>query len=129
MKLLGEEIVAIDQEDKMACQGAYEFSSESKPILPVPYNEPLFLDRASTKRVVQGLVCLSLEGLNHDHGLRSLDAILSLVDLYGVQEIARISLEDPSYTHETGLGQADAYMIIDRLYGTVEDPHVFQEPN
>jgi hypothetical protein len=128
MELIGEEIVAVDIEDKMACQKAYELSLESKPILPVPYQDPLFLDELSTTRVVKGLVKVSLEEPDYDcHGLSPLEASLRLLELYGIEEMARISLQTPDYIHR-GLGQPEASKIIDRLCGTIESPEVFLTP-
>jgi hypothetical protein len=125
MELIGEEIVAFDAKDKMTCQKAYELSVDSKPILPVPYNDPLFLDRLSTNRVVSGLVKAGLrECDNSSYDLSREEALFRLVELFTIHEIARISLEYPDYT-EHGLGQPEASEVIDLIYGDIESPNAF----
>jgi hypothetical protein len=129
MELIDAEIVAVDIEDKMVCQQAYEFSSETKPLLPVPFHDPLFLDRSSTARVVGGLVKISFEDPTYERfGVTTIDALQILTELYGLEEIARISLEAPDYVHEGGLSQPDAYTLINRLCGSVESPDIFHAP-
>ena len=125
MELVGNAILADESEDKMACQKAYEISLDSMPILPVPYHGSLYLDELSTNRVVKGLVKISLEEPEYDYsGLSPLDALHQLLELYGIDQIARISLEASGYVHDTGLAQPDASMIIDRVCGTAEDPEL-----
>lgn len=121
MELIGDEILASEPSDKLACQKAYEMSVDGRPILSVPYHSPLFLDETSTQRVVKGLVKVGLEDSGYDYsGLNPLTALHRLLELYGIEEIARISLEPSDYVHESGLSQPDADQLIDRLCGTAE---------
>ncbi|HVX48312.1 MAG TPA: hypothetical protein VHA05_03085 [Candidatus Saccharimonadales bacterium] len=110
------------KEDKKACQKAYEISLDSRPILSVPYHDSLYLDELSTTRVVKGLVKICLKEPEYDYsGLSPLDALHQLLELYGINEIARISLEASGYVHESGMAQSDADKLIDRMCGTAKD--------
>jgi hypothetical protein len=127
VNLVGEEIQAVESRDKMVCQIAYGRSMDSNPILPVPYHEPLQLDEPSTARVIKGLVYIALQEPGYDsHGLSQPEAAQKIVDLYGLDEIARISMGTPGYVY-CGLRQLDAEKIIDRLCGTTEHLELFAQ--
>ncbi len=125
MNLVGEEILAEEWRDKMVCQIAYEQALDSKPILQVPYHDPLQLDEQRASRVVAGLVRVMLR-TSHVYGLTQDEAAQNLAELYGLDQIARISFGEEAPAHNA-LGQEVASRIIDRACGTADHIELFMQ--
>ena len=85
MELLEKgEIFAPEHAHKRACQLAVEASSETKPLLSVNYNEPLFLEQDWSLRALKGLARISLMPAGSDyHGLSQSEADYWIGELSG----------------------------------------------
>jgi hypothetical protein len=85
MELLEKgEIFAPEHPHKRACQLAVEASCETKPLLRVNYNEPLFLEEDWSRRALKGLARISLMPAGSDyHGLSQAEADYWVGELSG----------------------------------------------